>query len=217
MLTPRSQIQGSDMDKESGTDKSQEWGEAVDPSSGQVPGPGDIIATDGSDIAPEPLVGSGATSSLEDDEPEGTIPPCPLWAMKDRRHIQWHLLPAQERHERIRDCVGSGDETIYVIDDGRNHAVVARRVGAVQGECEYCLVGRVPLETYEELKHSRLSPSNAFQSATEITICGVAVAEVVRSSNIFDVDRYESADDIPPEYRPGAAFLNLTESLEIAV
>jgi hypothetical protein len=203
--------------KNSGSDDSQEWGEAVDPSSGQVPGPGDIIVTDGSVITPEPLVGSGASSSFEEDEPEGTIPPCPLWAMKDRRHTQWHLLPAHERHERIRECVGTGDDAIYVIDDGRSHVVVARRVGAVQGECEYCLLGRVPLETYEELKHNRLSPSTVFGSATEITICGVAVAAEVRSSNIFDVDRYENADDIPPEYRPGAAFLNLTESLEIAV
>jgi hypothetical protein len=205
------------MDKNSGSDDPQEWGEAVDPSSGQVPGPGDIIVTDGSVITPEPLVGSGASSSLEEDESEGTIPPCPLWAMKARRHIQWHLLPAHERHERIRECVGSGDDAIYVIDDGRNHAVVARRVGAVQGECEYCLLGRVPLETFDDLKHNRLSPSNAFQSATEITFCGVAVAEDVRSSNIFDVDRYENANDIPSGYRPGAAFLNLTETLEIAV
>jgi hypothetical protein len=205
------------MVKNSGSDDPQEWGGAVDPSSGQVPGPGDIIVTDGSVIPPEPLVGTGASSSLDEDEPEGTIPPCPLWAMKDRRHTQWHLLPSQERHERIRECVGSGDDAIYVIDDGRTHAIVARRVGAVQGECEYCLLGRVPLDTYEELQQNSLSTSDAFRSATEITLCGVALAEDVRSSNVFDVARYDSADEIPSEYRPGAAFLNLTESIEIAV
>jgi hypothetical protein len=200
-----------------GSNDSQEFGEAVDPSSGREPGPGDIIVTGGSVASMEPLVGSGDSSPLEEDEPEGTIPPCPLWAMKEWRHIQWHLLPAHERHDRIRDCIGLGDDAIYVIDDGRRHAVVARRVGAVQGECEYCLLGRVSVEVFEDLKQGKVSPTKAFEAATEITLCGVAVEESIRSSNIFDVARYGSLNEVPQDYRPGAAFLNLSEDLEITV
>jgi hypothetical protein len=205
------------MANERGSDEAQEWGEAVDPSSGRVPGPGDIIVTGGSATPMDPLVGDDISSPLEEDESEGTIPPCPLWAMKETRHIQWHLLPAHERHDRIRESIGSGDDTIYAIDDGRNHVVVARRVGAVEGECEYCLLGRVPLATFEDLKQNKISPVKAFEAAKEITLCGVAVEEDVRSSNIFDVARYPSIDEVPSEYRPGAAYLNLSEDLEITV
>jgi hypothetical protein len=69
-----------------------EWGKAVPATSGP-PKPGDIITESGSAIAPEPLVGHDVSTPLDEDEPEHTIPPGPLWAMKERRHIQWHLLP----------------------------------------------------------------------------------------------------------------------------
>ena len=79
-----------------GSGKVHEWGEAVPIASG-TPKPGDIITQSGLAIAPEPLVGHDVSTQLEEDEPERTIPPGPLWAMKERRHIQWHLLPAHER------------------------------------------------------------------------------------------------------------------------
>ena len=50
-----------------GSNDSQEFGEAVDPSSGREPGPGDIIVTGGSVASMEPLVGSGDSSPLEED------------------------------------------------------------------------------------------------------------------------------------------------------
>ena len=177
------------------------------------PRPGEIDLPGGL-VASEPLVGSGASSPLEEDEPEGTIPPCPLWAMKRRRHIQWHLLPAHERHERIRDVVGTGDDTVYVIDDGRHHVMLGRRVGAARAECEYCLVGRVEHGVYEELRQGRTSATKAFAAAHELVLCGVAVEEDIRSSNIFDVARYERFDQVPAEYAPGAAYLNLEDDLD---
>ena len=76
-----------------------EWGEAVPASSGR-PKPGDIITESGLAMAPGPLVGHDVSTPLEEDEPEHTIPPAPLWAMKERRHTQWHLLPVHERHDR---------------------------------------------------------------------------------------------------------------------
>lgn len=203
------------MDNEHESDGTQGTGDEGRLPAGNPPRPGDIDLPGGL-RASEPLVGSGASSPLEEDEPEGTIPPCPLWAMKQRRHIQWHLLPTHDRHARIREAIGSGDETIYVIDDGRHHVMLGRRVGAARGEVEYCLIGRVEHEVYDGLRQGRIPLDSAFDTATELVLCGVAVEEDIRSSNIFDVERFESIDDVPAEYRAGAAFLQLQEDLDIA-
>jgi hypothetical protein len=192
-----------------------EWGEAVTPTPSDPARPGDIVVEPGVARLPEPLVGSDEPTPLDEDEPEGVVPPCPLWAMKDRRHIQWHLLPAHERHNRIRESIGTGDDAIYVIDDGRHHVMVGRRVGARAGECEYCLIGRVTSARYEELRDHTVRPSDAFVGASEITLCGVATAEDVLSSNVFDVARYRDAGEIPARYLPGAPFIAFEKDLEI--
>jgi hypothetical protein len=203
-----------DAPQEGGSDG---WGGAVTPTPSNPARPGDIVLEPGVARLPEPLVGRDQTSPLEEDEPEGVVPPCPLWAMKERRHVQWHLLPAHKRHERLRQCLGAGDDAIYVIDDGGHHVMLGRRVGAHADECEYCLIGRAPRERYEDLRSRLVPPADAFADAREITLCGVAVADSVLSSNVFDVDRYESPADIPVEYRPGAPFLAFDEDLEITV
>jgi hypothetical protein len=182
-----------------------EWGQAAPASSGP-PKPGDIITKSGSAIAPEPLVGHDVSTPLDEDEPEHTIPRGPLWAMKERRHIQWHLLPAHERHERIRECLEADDYTLYCIDDGRHHAMIG---------CEYTLLGRISRERYEELRDEVVPLANCFETATEIQLCGVAVEEDIRSSNIFDVATYESVDQVPGDYRPGSPFHHFRQDLEI--
>jgi len=193
------------------------WGEEVPAGSTVRPHPGDIIAAPGLRGGTEPLVGADQSTALEEDEPEGVIPPSPLWAMKDRRHIQWHLLPSHERHQRIRDSIGSGDEVVYAIDDGAHHVMLGRRIGAVDGECEYCLVGRVTIDRYELLRSGTVAPRQAFEGASDIAVCGVAEQEGVLSSNVFDVARYRDEDEVPAEYLPGARFLNLESVLEITV
>jgi hypothetical protein len=191
------------------------FGEAVDPA--ERPAPGDVIRGSGQRAEAEPLVGKDESSPLGDDEPEGTIPPSHLWAMKDRRHIQWHLLPSHERHQRLRECVGAGDDALYFIDDGAHHVMVGRRVGAKAEECEYCLVGRQPRRLFDDLVARTVPPAAAFEGAEEITLCGVAEEEAVLSSNVFDVTRYADGAEIPAEYRPGAPFIAFDEALEITV
>jgi hypothetical protein len=191
-----------------------EWGRAVPASSG-VPRPGDIITESGLAMAPGPLVGHDESTPLEEDEPEHTIPPAQLWAMKERRHTQWHLLPAHDRHDRIRECLEADDYTIYCIDDGRHHSVIGRRVGRSPSGCEYTLIGRISLERYEELRDEVVSVATCFDTATEIRLCGVAVEEDIRSSNVFDVAIYDSIDDAPEDYRPGSPFHRFRQELEI--
>jgi hypothetical protein len=196
------------------SDQLHEWGKAVPVSSG-TPKPGDIITESGLPIAAGPLVGHGMSTPLDEDEPEHTIPPGPLWAMKERRHIQWHLLPAHERHERIRECLDADDYTLYCIDDGGHHAMVGRRVGISPSGCEYVLIGRISRKRYEELRDELVLLVNCFDTATEIRLCGIDVEEGIRSSNVFDVADYDSIDDVPGEYRPGSLFHHFSGDLEI--
>jgi hypothetical protein len=137
--------------------------------------------------------------------------------MKLRRHVQWHLLPSRERHQRIREHVGDGDDRVYVIDDGAHHVMVGRRVGEKAGEVEYCLIGRQPREVFDGLRNRSVAPGAAFDGASGLTLCGVAVEEGTLSSNVFDIDRYAEASDIPTEYRPGSPYISFTQDLDIAV
>ena len=191
-----------------------EYEEAA-PASSAHPEPGDINTESGLAVIPEPVVGSDVSTRLEEDEPEHTIPPGPLWAMKDRRHIQWHLLPAHERHERIHECLEAGDYTLYCIDDGAHHAMIGRRVGDSPSGCEYTLLGRITRKRYEELRDEVVLLANSFDTATEMGLCGVVVEESFLSSNVFDVANYGSIGDVPTDYRPGSPFQHFPQDLEI--
>lgn len=190
------------------------WGEAVT-TAVSTPQPGDLAVSAGLGIAQGPLVGTGDSTPLEEDEPEGVVPPSPLWAMKMRRHVQWHLLPAHERHDRVRDAVGAGDDTVYVIDDGRHHVMFGHRVGAVPGEVEYALVGRAHRDRYDALVAGQLAPRRAFDDATDLVLCGTAVEEAVVASNLFEVANYGSAADVPAEYLPGAPYIEFTGNRDL--
>jgi len=198
-----------------GNDETHEWGEAIPSSDTRRPEPGDIILNPELKTAPEPLVGDDVSTPLEEDEPEGLIPPCPLWAMKEKRHVQWHLLPSHQRHDRLRDRLGTGSDALYVIDDGRQHATVGRLVGATNDGCEYCLIGRISRERYIELRDEIVPREEAFRAASDIALCGVAVEEGITSSNVFDVARYASVTEVPGEYLPGAPFIRFADDLEI--
>jgi hypothetical protein len=197
-----------------GNGQDDEWGKAAPAGSGP-PKPGDIIIDPQLTIAPEPLVGHDVSTPLEEDEPEHTIPPAPLWAMKERRHIQWHLLPAHERHDRIRECLELDDYTVYCIDDGRHHAMIARLVGDSSSGAQYTLLGRITRERYEQLRDEVVPIASCFDTAAEMRLVGVAIEEDIRSSNIFDVADYDSIDDVPNDYRPGQPFHHFHGDLEI--
>jgi len=198
-------------------DGSQGPSHAVVAGSGERPHPGDIVIDANLGIAPEPLVGADISTALDEDEESTTIPSGALWAMKARRHTQWHLLPSSERHQRLRETFGTGDEELFAIDDGRHHAMISRRIGSVGGDVEYSLLGRMTREHLGALQAGTVPLSAAFDEATEITLCGTAIELGVESSNVFDVARYGSADDIPSEYLPGSPLLSLRSPLEITI
>jgi hypothetical protein len=163
----------------------------------------------------EPLSEPEGSTPLDADEPEGTIPPCPLWAMKDRRHVQWSDLvgfPPQ----RIREAFAVGDDAVYVIEDGHHHVIVGRAVGTVLDGCHYALVGRVPLSTYEGLRDGQLSAAAAFKDAENVVLCGIDIDEGDKASDIFVVDYYGDGSAVPAAYLPGRPALQLAEPLPIA-
>jgi hypothetical protein len=190
-----------------------EWGQAVP--GGEAPKSGDIIVDKNLGVAPEPLVGTGASSPLAEDESDSPIPPSPLWALKDRRHVQWHLLSSSERHERLRISIGEGDDLLYAIDDGRHHAMIGRRVGTSPSGVEYCLIGRVTTDDLNTLTNHDAALVDAFGMAHELMLCGVDQEDTIESSNVFDVARYESVEEIPTDYLPGASFHSFGGDLEI--
>ena len=158
-----------------------------------------------------PVTAPEDATPLEEDEPEGTVPPSPLWAMKERAHGGIHLFghPA-----RIRSSAGSGDATVYAIDDGPKHCMIGRRVGATTDGCVYSLVARVDLHTWQSLESGALDGRAAFLAAHEAGLSGTVEDEGV--SNVFDVDWYADPSDIPDEYLPPAPFRTFAEDLPTA-
>jgi hypothetical protein len=159
-----------------------------------------------------PVTAPENATPLGEDEPEGVIPPSPLWAMKERRHEQ--LLHLFGHPHRIRARVGEGDAAVYVIDDGTRHCMIGRRVGATLDGCVYSLVARVAKDTYESLAAGSIDGREAFLAATEAGLSGTVEDPGV--SNVFDVDFYQHPDEIPDEYLPPSPFLAFAEDLPTA-
>lgn len=157
-----------------------------------------------------PITTSGP---LDEGETDHTIPPSPLWAMKVHRHFQWsHLLPHEERHTRVRKAVGSGDDTVYLMDDGHHHRIVGRHVGVTTDGASYALVSRVPVAVADELVAGTVSAADALAAGKGLALYGVV--EDGPASNVFIVTTYRSADEIPADYFPPHAPLRITEDLD---
>ncbi|HEX4218311.1 MAG TPA: hypothetical protein VHZ02_08080 [Acidimicrobiales bacterium] len=159
----------------------------------------------------DPITAPIDATPLEEDEPEGVIPPSPLWAMKDKRHEQWVMFG---HADRIRSRFGAGDSTVYVIDDGKHHCMIGRRVGATLDGCVYSLVARIDRDTYVSLEADAITAQAAFARSHEAAL--VATAEGDGVSNLFDIDNYRHPDDIPPQYLPPHAFIEFARDLPAA-
>jgi hypothetical protein len=146
---------------------------------------------------------------LTDANGEDEIPPAPLWAMRTRMHSLRRLEPGDE--DRIRRRLGSGDEAVYVIDDGPDHCMVGRRVGHDPDGCVYCLVARISLDRYADLVDGDVDLSEAFSDARDISLCGVFEAEET-ASNVILVQHYRRPRDVPDEYLPPSPFIEFTDS-----
>ena len=178
----------------------------------QTPQPGDIVIDLLHGITPEPIVGTGAPSPLE--EPDSPIPEIALIAMKDRRHTQWFKTLTGELGDDLELIVGKGADAIYVISDRKHHAMISRIVGA-SASCGYALVGRITMDHLQELVDETLRTKDAFSVAEHIELVGVAVLPGIATANIIEVATYEHAEAIPAEYRVGHAAQHFAKDLDI--
>jgi len=158
-----------------------------------------------------PVAAPVDATPLSEDEPEGTVPASPLWAMKERAHGSIHLFghPA-----RIRARAGEGDAAVFAIDDGPHHCMIGRRVGATGDGCVYSLIARVDLATWQAVSTGSLEGRQAFLDGHEVGLSGTVETDGV--SNVFDVDWYDGPGDIPEEYLPPAPFITFAADLPTA-
>jgi len=145
---------------------------------------------------------------LSEDEPEGTIPASPLYALKERAHGGIHIFG---HPHRVRAAVGTGDATVYAIDDGPHHCMIGRRVGATSDGCIYSLIARITRDVWTTLEEGSIDGRQAFAVSAEAGLSGTV--DNGGLSNVFDVDYYDSPADIPDEYLPGAPFISFTKDL----
>jgi hypothetical protein len=155
--------------------------------------------------SPTPVFVPKTSTPLQEDTADAALPTFALWAMKYLRHV--HIFGRAD--EEIRQTLGDGDHTVYVLDDGRNHCLVSRKVGTSPDGCTYCLVARIPVSTYEDLVDGA-SLDSAFSKARSFSLCAVFEASD-GVSNVAVSQRYETVDEVPREYLPPNPPISFTE------
>jgi hypothetical protein len=152
------------------------------------------------------------STPFESAESQGTVPASPLWAMKYLRHAGIVSSSHDGEFGRIRwssDDSG-GAAGVYVMDDGDDHCMVARLVGAAPDGCTYCLVARISRPDFEDVGAGWAQATDLFSHGRELTLCGVVEGSV---SNVIRVARYRSYRDVPPDYLPPSGFIDFDEAL----
>ncbi len=130
-----------------------------------------------------------------------------LSVMHIRMHS--HRRPEPGGEGRIRRRWGDDDDAVYVIDDGPDHCMVGRWVGHAP-DCVYCLVARISLERYADIELGDLDWHDVFADARDISLCGV-VEEDEAAANVFLVQHYRRARQVPVDYLPGSPLLEFTD------
>jgi hypothetical protein len=201
--------------KDWGASETHDWGVAL-PYSAPA-----WIAT-GLDEPPdrEPaVVGNPAAGSAESDE--ALVASHVELAMENLQHHQARAEP--DREEDPLYCFGSGDATLYAIEDGAKRLIIGRGVGRDGEGCTYCLVGTSSPALLAMLDRGEVAPTEAFHDAAELTLCSVFQADHTPRrhfrlsalnrpvSNVVLVQHYQRIQDVPIEYRPGQPFLLFTD------
>jgi len=151
-----------------------------------------------------------SSTPLDDEASEGAVPTAPLWAMKYLRHRQLGASGGPDDPDALRVTVGRGDGSVSVIDDGPDHCMVARQVGATPDGCEYCLVARVDAVDAHLALSGVTEAADLFALGRELTLCGVTEGTV---SNVVRVAGYRRFRDVPTEYLPPSPFVAFPEPL----
>jgi len=154
------------------------------------------------------------STPLDVDEPEQVVRTRPLWAMKYLRHGRGGHSSDVPESGRIRwasDVVDAdADASIYVIDDGYDHCMVARMVGASPDGCTYCLVARIRLLDFDDVRAGWAEPAELFSLGSEFTLCAIVEGPV---SNVARIAGYRRFKDVPADYLPPSPYIDFDETI----
>ena len=156
-----------------------------------------IGADDGPDAA-------GQEPDEGDDDP---LAPYVELAMKNRQHGRAHNIEPRQDDDPLY-CFGSGDATVYAMEDGRSGLMIGRAVGRDTEGCVFCLVGASRTAMLTMLDDGEVPPTEAFDDARDLSLC--SVFEDVGVDNVVLVQHYRRLRDVPAEYLPGQPFLEFT-------
>lgn len=158
---------------------------------------GPAIFSTGLRGSPTPIFEPETSIAFEADDSNGVIPNSALWTMKYKQH--GHFFSRAE--STIRLCIGEGDHSVFVMDDGRKHCLVSRKVGTSPDGCTYCLIGQIDMGTFERLVDNESLTDTVFNEAQDLSLC--SVFEALQSvSNVLEVQSFATFDDVPLEYLP---------------
>jgi hypothetical protein len=163
-----------------------------------IDGPADDV-TDAAVIDEAGVVDLPGDATADDGEEEDGIPGVVMAAIKDRMHAR--KLSAEDDLGHLEVTVGTGDAAIHVVDDGPEHCMVGRTVGQTSDGCVYCLVARVSLYGYEQLRDGEIEAPYVFADSRDISVLGVYAPEGL-VENIAVVSHYRHAHKIPVDYLP---------------
>jgi hypothetical protein len=193
--------------------QSKDWGASEVHDWGVASPSGTAPAWRGADeVEPEAAVvadgedgGSGGSDGEEgDDDPVASYVEL---AMDNLQHSRARVEADEESAPLY--CLGSGDVTVYAIEDGPGRLMIGRGVGRDDDGCVYCLVGAASTGLLDALDAGEVPLDQAFDDATDLTLCSVFEADQV--DNVVLVQHYEGIEDVPGEYRPGRPFLRFTD------
>jgi hypothetical protein len=147
------------------------------------------------------------STPLANERDEGSLPHYALWSMKYLRRSHLFGQP-----ETIRESFGKGLDAVYVMDDGRKHCLISRKVGSGTDGSLYCLVAQIPISRYEQLVDGA-PPAGVFASAESFSLCSVFEAEDA-VSNVTVVESYRTASEVPSDYLPPHPEILFTDAFD---
>ncbi|HYA69525.1 MAG TPA: hypothetical protein VED63_12405 [Acidimicrobiales bacterium] len=162
----------------------------------------------------------GDLAAAVDENDEALLAPYVALAMKNLQH---HRARAESDQEDPLHRFGSGNATLYAIEDGVKRLMIGRGVGRDAEGCIYCLVGTCSPALLARLDTGAVAPTEAFDGAAELALCSVFQADHTPGrpfrltalnrpvSNVVLVQHYKRFQDVPVEYRPGQPFLQFTD------
>lgn len=148
------------------------------------------------------------STPLDDGEAAHIIPKLLLWGMKDHCRTRFgHHGDALTEHR-----YGTGDSALYILDGGAKLVTIGRVVGSSPDGATYCLIGELDREHASTLDAGGRSPKDVLGFGKNYVLCAVYDGGP-GASNIADVQRFSTLNEIPPSYLPPHPFIRFTDTI----